>query len=293
MQRGAPSPSPGWRLGPPGIVHNRCLCIDKYAVLVSVGELTHLVFIANTKGNESMNLNELNAVALVNPTAAHRNATNNMRIRKATLIQLEARAGADQNLKDFLVQGRDIVADTEPGTLQWYALSVHGRPNFAIFDTFADNAGRQAHFSGHVAAALAQEADAVVKGGWEQGVLSNVTHYDVVAATQPRDGTATVAGYIPFTAAPGKADELAAFLTVGRDIVADTEPGTLFWLALRCEERPNEFAIVDFFTNPKAVDAHFAGQVAAALKSRAADLIEGGWDAVLANVAQFEVNAAK
>jgi hypothetical protein len=45
--------------------------------------------------------------------------------------------------------GRD-----EPGTIAWFDLRL-GPSTFVIFDAFPDDAGRQAHLSGKVAAALA------------------------------------------------------------------------------------------------------------------------------------------
>lgn len=55
----------------------------------------------------------------------------------------------------------------------------------------------------------------------------------------------------------------------------------------------NTFAIIDFFANQAGQDAHVGGQVAAALKSKADDLIVGGWEnGVLKNFQVFEVISA-
>ncbi len=43
----------------------------------------------------------------------------------------------------------------EPGTTTWYALRL-GPSSFAIFDSFGDDAGRDAHLDGAVAAALGE-----------------------------------------------------------------------------------------------------------------------------------------
>jgi quinol monooxygenase YgiN len=45
----------------------------------------------------------------------------------------------------------------EPGTTTWFALKL-GPSTFGIFDTFTNEAGRDAHLSGRVAAALMQKA---------------------------------------------------------------------------------------------------------------------------------------
>ena len=40
---------------------------------------------------------------------------------------------------------------------------------------------REARFNGKVAAALHAKADTIVKGGWDNGVLANVHHFDILA----------------------------------------------------------------------------------------------------------------
>ena len=50
------------------------------------------------------------------------------------------------------------MAEDEEGTVSWYALKI-GPSTFGIFDTFNDEAGREAHLNGKIAAALMQHAD--------------------------------------------------------------------------------------------------------------------------------------
>ena len=45
------------------------------------------------------------------------------------------------------------------GTISWFAIQ-EGLSSFAIFDTFDDEAGRNAHLNGKVAAALMEKAKA-------------------------------------------------------------------------------------------------------------------------------------
>ena len=45
----------------------------------------------------------------------------------------------------------------EPGTTAWFALKL-GPTTFGIFEAFPDDAGRQAHLSGRVAATLVAKA---------------------------------------------------------------------------------------------------------------------------------------
>lgn len=79
-------------------------------------------------------------------------------VKTALLVRLEAKPGKEKDVEDFLRGGLPIV-EAEPATVTWYALKL-GPSTFGIFDTFPDEAGRQAHLAGRVAAALmAQAAD--------------------------------------------------------------------------------------------------------------------------------------
>jgi len=49
--------------------------------------------------------------------------------------------------------------NAEAGTISWFAIQ-EGPSSFAIFDTFDDEAGRDAHLNGKVAAALMEKAKA-------------------------------------------------------------------------------------------------------------------------------------
>ena len=79
-------------------------------------------------------------------------------VKKALFVRLEAKPGKETAVMAFLKGGLPIV-EQEPATISWYALQL-GPSTFGIFDTFPDEAGRQAHLTGKVAAALmAQAAD--------------------------------------------------------------------------------------------------------------------------------------
>ena|ERR1700759_3586090 len=60
------------------------------------------------------------------------------------LVTLEARAGEEVEAEKFLKSAQPI-ALTEKGTLKWYAFKI-GPRKFGIFDTFGNEAGRNAHF---------------------------------------------------------------------------------------------------------------------------------------------------
>ncbi|HEX3556325.1 MAG: antibiotic biosynthesis monooxygenase [Acidobacteria bacterium] len=74
----------------------------------------------------------------------------------ALLVRLEAKPGKEDEVADFLRGGLAIVQE-EPATTAWFALRL-GPSTFGIFDAFPDEAGRQAHLSGRVAAALMAKA---------------------------------------------------------------------------------------------------------------------------------------
>jgi quinol monooxygenase YgiN len=71
-------------------------------------------------------------------------------------VRLEAKSGKEEELAAFLMQGLDL-ANQETTTPVWFALRL-GRGSFAIFDAFADEAGRQAHLNGAIAKALMAQA---------------------------------------------------------------------------------------------------------------------------------------
>ena len=73
----------------------------------------------------------------------------------ALWVKLEAKPGKEKEVEQFLRNGLGIV-EREPKTITWYALRL-GPSTFGIFDTFADEKGRQAHLSGEVAKALTQK----------------------------------------------------------------------------------------------------------------------------------------
>ena len=77
-------------------------------------------------------------------------------VNVALLVRLEAKPGKEAEVESFLKSGLAIVEE-EPATIAWFAIRL-GPSTFGIFDTFPDDAGRQAHLSGRVAAALMAKA---------------------------------------------------------------------------------------------------------------------------------------
>ena len=77
-------------------------------------------------------------------------------VKTALLVRLEAKPGKEADVESFLRGGLSVVNE-EPATTAWFAIRM-GPSTFGIFDAFPDEAGRQAHLSGRVAAALMAKA---------------------------------------------------------------------------------------------------------------------------------------
>jgi quinol monooxygenase YgiN len=73
------------------------------------------------------------------------------------LVTLEARAGKEADAEAFLKSAQPLAVG-EQGTSKWYAIKL-GPGKFGIFDTFANEAGRNAHLGGDIAKALGARAN--------------------------------------------------------------------------------------------------------------------------------------
>ena len=95
----------------------------------------------------------------------------------ALWVKLEAKPGKESAVADFLKSAVPLVA-AEPATTAWFAVKL-GPTTFAIFDAFPDAAGRQAHLSGAVAAALMKHAPDLL------ATTPSIEHVDVLADKLP------------------------------------------------------------------------------------------------------------
>jgi quinol monooxygenase YgiN len=77
-------------------------------------------------------------------------------LTRSLFVRVEAKPGKEEAVAAFLEQGLQL-ANEEPTTPLWFALRL-GKSTFAIFDAFADEAGRQAHLNGPIAKALMAQA---------------------------------------------------------------------------------------------------------------------------------------
>lgn len=74
----------------------------------------------------------------------------------ALYVELKAKPGREEDVAAFLTNASDVVM-AETGTVAWFAVRFD-KETFAIFDAFNDEAGRNAHLNGAVAAALMANA---------------------------------------------------------------------------------------------------------------------------------------
>jgi len=95
----------------------------------------------------------------------------------ALFVKLVAKPGKEADVENFLRGGVAVVAE-EPATTAWFAIRINPS-TFGIFDAFPDEAGREAHLAGRVAAALMAKAPDLLA---EPPVIEKI---DVLAAKLP------------------------------------------------------------------------------------------------------------
>ncbi len=93
-------------------------------------------------------------------------------------VSMEAKPGKESEVEAFLRSAQPLV-DAEPGTIAWFAIRT-GPTRFAIFDVFENEAGREAHLNGKVAAALFAKAPDLFASP------PNVGKPDLLAAKLPK-----------------------------------------------------------------------------------------------------------
>lgn len=74
----------------------------------------------------------------------------------ALYVSLKAKPGKEAEVEAFLKQGAQLALN-EPGTVTWYGMK-EDEGLYSVFDTFEDEAGREAHLNGDIAKALMAKA---------------------------------------------------------------------------------------------------------------------------------------
>ncbi len=98
---------------------------------------------------------------------------------KGLIVTLHARDGKEGEVANFLSSASELVQN-EQGTTAWFALRV-SPAEFIIVDVFPDDAARDAHLAGSVAAALFERADELFTEP------PGVQRVDVLSAKLPGD----------------------------------------------------------------------------------------------------------
>lgn len=77
-------------------------------------------------------------------------------IKLGLLVRLEAKAGKESAVEQFIKNALPL-AVAENNTITWYAFRINST-TFGIYDTFADENGRNAHLGGEIAKQLMANA---------------------------------------------------------------------------------------------------------------------------------------
>jgi quinol monooxygenase YgiN len=83
-------------------------------------------------------------------------------VKLAIWATVQAKPGKESQVESFLKSAQSL-AEAEPATVTWYAIKM-GAGKFGIFDTFQDEAGREAHLNGEIAKALMANAKELLDG---------------------------------------------------------------------------------------------------------------------------------
>ncbi len=98
-------------------------------------------------------------------------------VKVALFVRLEAKPGKEKDVESFLMGALPVVME-EPATAAWFGIRL-GPSTFGLFDAFPDEAGRQAHLSGRVAAALMAKAAELLSAP------PSIDKIDILAAKLP------------------------------------------------------------------------------------------------------------
>jgi quinol monooxygenase YgiN len=83
-------------------------------------------------------------------------------VKLAIWATVEAKPGKEAQVEAFL-KSAQALAEAESQTVTWYAIKM-GDGKFGIFDTFQNEAGREAHLNGEIAKALMANAKELLAG---------------------------------------------------------------------------------------------------------------------------------
>jgi quinol monooxygenase YgiN len=168
------------------------------------------------------------------------------------LTRLSARSDRDADVKRFLSSVL-AMSEQEPDTTASFAVRF-GRGEYGIIDIFPDEAARQAHLDGPVAAALEEQRSNLFDDD------PHIQKLEVLADKFPivDTGPDTKGLLLTFKARAGHEQDVEEFLVSAQPKVVE-EPYTTAWFAIRTER--GEYGIFDVFPDNEARLLHLTGAV--------------------------------
>jgi quinol monooxygenase YgiN len=192
------------------------------------------------------------------------------------LVRCDVIPGKDAEVETFLKSAVPAV-NAERGTTAWFAIRF-GRSEYGIFDVFPDDAARDAHLAGAVAAGLIERSSDLFTQP------PQIMQLDVLAEKMPTRSPAqqvTKGLLLTFKPKSGHEAQVEQFLQ-GAKAFVDDEPQTTAWFAIRLAD--GHYGIFDVFPDHLGRFAHLTGHVARELAKHAVTLLGSLPDPDLPNV---------
>jgi quinol monooxygenase YgiN len=199
-----------------------------------------------------------------------------MMVTRGLLVRCEVVPGKDAEVEAFLKSALPVVR-SETGTTAWFAIRF-GRSEYGIFDVFPDDAARDAHLGGAVAAGLIKRSSELFTQP------PQIMRLDVIAEKLPAAAPAqevTKGLLLTFKPKRGHEADVEQFLK-GAKAFVDDEPQTTAWFAIHLAD--GHYGIFDVFPDHLGRFAHLTGHVARELAKHAVTLLGSLPDPDLPNV---------
>ena len=185
-------------------------------------------------------------------------------ISRGLLVRMHAKQGKEDAVEEFLRSALPMVQQ-EPDTTAWFAVRF-GRGEYGIFDVFPDDAARDAHLSGPVAAALMQRTSDLFESAPRIRKIAVLA--DKLPVVSPTPDTKGL--LLTFKAKSGHELDVEEFLHFASEVVSG-EHNTNAWFAIRTDD--GEYGIFDVFANNEGRFLHLVGQVPRELAKQALGLL--------------------
>ncbi|KAF7374707.1 Antibiotic biosynthesis monooxygenase [Mycena sanguinolenta] len=213
-------------------------------------------------------------------------------VTHALFVPLLAKSERVSDVQSFLGKGYELV-QSEPDTIQWFGARYDDEDTFMIFDTFRGKAGRTAHLTGKIAAALMENAGALLAAGPE--IKEAVVLADNITGSLEA-GRLGVGLRVLLTAKPEKVQSLRQFLVVRPPLSRARSPSSKRNSRRSRGMRLSFPAAINsqsstFFADEAGRTAHLNGKVAAALFANAETLLATAPDVKKVSLIAADVKA--